>query len=80
MGKEMGMRLQGTQAECAVPPWMCPVPGASQPQEDSRGQFRVGTSRHSNSRMLRFSQHIGKSFGQLLQEDLAAEKHWKWWD
>lgn len=44
LGKEMGMRVQGTQAGCVVPPWMCPVPGASQPWEDCRGQFRVGIS------------------------------------
>lgn len=69
MGKEMGMRLQGTQAECVVPPWMCPVPGACQPPEDFRGQFRIGTSRYSNSEMLRSSQHTGKSFVQLLQEE-----------
>lgn len=69
------MRLQGTQAECVVPPWMCSVPGASQLQEDFRGQFRVGTSRYSNSRTLRSSQYTGKGLGQLLQEDLAAEKH-----
>lgn len=56
LGKEMGMRLQETQAECVVPPWMCPVPGASQSQEDFRGQPRAGTSKYSNSRMLRSSQ------------------------
>lgn len=66
----MGMRLQGTQAEHVVP-WMLPL-SHRKISGDGSG---LG---HPDTPVVGCSdspQHIGRGFGQLLQEDLAAEKH-----
>lgn len=73
LGKETGLRLQGTQAECAAPPWMCSVPDASQPREDFRGQFRVGTS---SGRMLLESDPpntLGKALASFYRRILCQK-------